>query len=354
MKFIIFFISLLFSVIEPKSTENKAFSIITKDSVKIEVIGVSDSTGKILLYKSRFRTPVCEGKICYDVELIFYWNLLGDFVRYELIPGKLLTKEKHIPFSDADYQKLSEILSDKESVFRGLKKEDLVTKINDNNVDAVSGATVTSIKEQTITGAIYSCYTLWHIANGMVADSIKEHTVKMFDKQLVRQIMAMNSQDADYFLINNFTKESFTLFMPEILDLIKRSKGYFAKNCIEKIPDELISDVDVQLFFGYQLDNLDYYAQMALLNRLQGKIISTPLQESLMTNMHSNQWKNNLTISLICSNANKIDDGTLRQLIHKVVNDSLPINELSFDKIITAAKNRKALKADLKMIRNYY
>jgi len=351
---IVILFCLSFTTSESISNENAAFTFISDDSLKVQVNEVLGTDGNILYYRSKFKTPVCADKVCYEVELNFYWNLLGDFVKYELLPGKPLTKDKHTSFSVDDYQKLSNVLANKYSSLGKLKKEELVMKVGRNDLDAVSGSTVSSLKEQTIQGAIYSCYTLWHIANGIVIDSIRNRTVKQLNKQVLSSIIEMNSQDADYFLINNFTKENFKQYFPEIQFLIIRSTGYFAKNCIEKFPDDLLSTVEVQTFFGAQVDKLEHYAQMALFNKLQNKIISTPLQVALIGNMHNDKWKNSLIISLVCSSLNSIEDATIHQMILKIVDEAIWVNQESLEKISAVAKNRVALKSDMQlMMQNY-
>jgi len=245
------------------------------------------------------------------VELIFYWNLVGDFVKYELVPEKPLTKQKHEPFTDADYQKLSELLTDKEPAFSNFKKEELVSKVA-NDIDASSGATIAAVKGQTIEGAIYSCYTLWQIANGEVVELIRQHTVKKLDKKVVQNIKQINTQDADYFLVDNFKKADFISYSATIKDLIKRSKGYFAKNTIEKMPDEMFSSLELQAFFSEQYKQLNYFAQTALLERLQNKLIGNQLAYTLIQNLNADQYQSKLIEQLLLANIDKLDDATIR------------------------------------------
>ena len=316
--FLPIFICISFTSFRLEEKNRIAFQFVNQDSVQITVHEVLDSTGSLINYKSRVKTPVCEGKICYDVELIFYWNLVGDFVKYELITGKPLTKQKHEPFKPADYLKLSELLVNKESAFSTLKKEELVVKL-----DAVTGATVASIKGQTIEGAVYSCFTLWQIANGEVVDQIQEHTLQKLDKNIVRNIMAINTPEADYFLINHFKRVDFINFAPEIQLLIKRGKGYFSKNAIEKIPDELLASLEIQSFFSEQYPHLGYYAQTALLERLQNRTISNQLASALIRNVTVDQYQNSLIVKLLALNRDKLSDPAIRQSIEKLTNKTV-------------------------------
>lgn len=337
------FISFSFSAFQSEEKEKPVFQFLNQDSVLISVIGVLDKDNHLTQYKSRVKTPVCERKVCYDVELIFYWNLVGDFVKYELIPGVPLTKRQHEPFTDADYQKLSELLADKAPAFPNFKKDELVSKVG-NNIDATSGATITVVKGQTIEGAIYSCYTLWQIANREVVELIRQHTVKKLEKKVVQNIGAINTQDANYFLVDNFKKADFISYSATVQDLIKRSKGYFAKNAIEKMPDEMFSRLELQTFFSEQYYNhLDYFAQTALLERLQNKPIVNQLALTLIQNLNTDQYQNKLVVHLLLANIDNLEDATMRVLLQKIKDNPLVVDDDIYKQIISVSKKRKLL-----------
>lgn len=260
---------------------NIAFCFLTRDSVVATVYEVMDTNSQLVMYKAKIKTPVCENKVCYEVELIFYWDLIGNFEKYELAPGNSLTKQEHIPFSYADYQKLSEILANKYPAFINLKKDELITKVKTRDIDGFSSATVAAIQGQIVPGAAYSCYTLWHIANGTVADSIKKHTRNRFNDNILRKLVSMNDIAAHYFLINSLNEAELQNYLPEVLGLIRSNEGYnegyFAKNAIEKIPSELFSSYYVQDFFSGHFENLGYFAQISLLKKLQANMISNDM-----------------------------------------------------------------------------
>jgi len=53
------------------------------------------------------------------------WDLVGNYNRFDTLVEKPLTKFKHRPFTIADYQKLDEILADKNSILRAPGKDEL-------------------------------------------------------------------------------------------------------------------------------------------------------------------------------------------------------------------------------------
>ncbi len=344
--------SLAYAIIEQNNYSQKtAFQFVTDEDIEIKVLEVSAPDGALQMYKATVKTPICEDKVCYDVELFFYWNLVGDFINYEIIPNKPLTKIKHQTFSEADYNKLTEILTNKQAVFYNLKKDELTTKIE--NVDGVSGATINSIKEQSIQGAVYSCYTLWHIANGIVVDSIRNHTSKMLEKKVVNSIVAINNSNADVFLINNFNSIQFKQFTSEILDLIKRNDWSFTKNAIEKMPTDVLLTSQTQFFFTEQYLKMDYFAQISLLKKLQNQKLNNDLLNSFIDVIDNDTYKNELIFQLINYNSIQISDKTLSMLLKSIVDKSLQLNKQMTQTILLITKSRKTLKSEFADFKDY-
>ena len=108
---------LLLSGFRFSQNQEPAFRFLTKDSVEVEVFGMFDAENTIEGYSARVFTPICEDSVCYAVELDFYWDVLGNFKEYGLVPGMPLTKQEHEPFTEEDYEKLAVILSDKQPCF---------------------------------------------------------------------------------------------------------------------------------------------------------------------------------------------------------------------------------------------
>src|SRR5690606_34732908 len=116
-------------------------------------------------------TPVCLTGECKPVYINFYWDLLGNYTHYDMPEGEILTKMDHDEFSEDDYTKLQDILINSSSLLKDVEMEDLISTGTEHladSVDAKTGATLKSIKKEIIEGAVYTCYTLWHIAYGSV------------------------------------------------------------------------------------------------------------------------------------------------------------------------------------------
>lgn len=155
------------------------------DSLKIKLITVKDSlSNNPIFYYSDITTPVCFTGECRIVDIRIYWDLFGNYLKYEIPYNKPFTKKNHKEFKSKDYQKLHQILNNPTSKFKDLNFEDLTYKEVENSfyddIDGVSGATVVYEDLEYITGAIKTTYTLWQIANGKTKDVINDLTSSAF------------------------------------------------------------------------------------------------------------------------------------------------------------------------------
>ena len=282
------------------SHENPLTHFTVSDSVNIEVNAYDDSLGLLESYSASVFTPVCEGDKCYAIEIIFYWDFIGRFHHYDTIPGKGLTKLDHEPFTLSDYLKLDNILTNSNSLLASYTKDELVKNTRSSEIDGITGATINEIKESVISGAVYSCFTLWHIANGPVVDSIQKSTKNLLSKDLVKKMVSQKDQEINYYLINNFTENDFASYLREILQTIQDGKGYFAKNVIEKMSEDIAADSLSQHFFASSFTQLDYFAQVALLEKLNAKSLSGAMTVTLKQNIDDrDSYKNELIKSLL-------------------------------------------------------
>jgi hypothetical protein len=270
------------------------------DSIRIDVKEYGDDQGLIETYGAHIVSPVCgEGK-CYTVEIELFWDLIGRFHHYDTIPGKGLTKLDHIPFTSSDYTKLSGILATPHSLLASYSKEELVKNTQSPAIDGVTGATINEIQENVIGGAAFSCHTLWHIAYGPVVDSLRKVTTLLLSKDLVVKLVNQQDQEINYFLINNIPEADFGIYLPEVFQAIENGEGYFAKNAIEKIPNEFICDTLGQEFFASHFSQLDYFAQVALLEKLNVLSLSKAMILALKENTDDrNSYKNHLIEALL-------------------------------------------------------
>ena len=272
----------------PLNKKDVSFSFLTQDSITVDVFKIIDSDSILEGYRAFVFTPICEDDECYAVELNFYWDELGNFHKYEIIPGKPLTKREHEPFTKEEYAKLQNLLLKKETSFSSLKKEDLIQDVKEDSIDGYTGATIAAVKKEVIPGAVYSCFTLWHIAHGAVVDSIQNQLKSHLTAPLVSKIVSSENMDSYYLLINLLEESDFERYLEELLQMIRNSKGYFAKNAIETIPDGLIEMTDFQDSLSLVYSGLGYFAQLGLIKRLDQKLQSLLLLKAIVEGINAN------------------------------------------------------------------
>lgn len=255
------------------------------DTLQAGITAIYDSSGLLEKYHAHVITPVCENDKCYLIELDLYWDQIGRFLRYDTITGKGLTRLDHIPFTEEDYERLHSILRNSQSILFSYSKDELVKNSRPSRIDGFTGATIEEIKASVIGGAVYSCYTLWHLANGPVADSIQKVTAQALNRKLVQLLVNQQDQETNYFLVNKFSEEEFGIYLPELLQTFQGAEGYYLKNAIELMPRGVIEDSRSQEFFSVNFDELDYFTQVALLEKLSTDSLSDGLKETLKKNI---------------------------------------------------------------------
>lgn len=209
-------------------------------SVKLEY-GIDGLPQK---YTTILSTPVCDDGLCQVLELKVYWNLIGNYLNYDTVAGMPLTKFDHLPFVEADYEKLYEILADQNSVLERKSLDELFDRDSvrqSNTVDAITGATAQSIKHAVVEGALYSSYALWHLVNGRIKTKIQEHTKAIYSPELAERLLKSNDYQENLFALKQFEDEDFEIYFDQALNLIVTSNPLLEMYILKKIPDAMWS-----------------------------------------------------------------------------------------------------------------
>lgn len=253
--------------------KEKVFETYFKDSLLIEVDMIYGEKEQPRQYYSHVRTPVCKDGLCYLVEIDLYWDLLGNFVKYEVPPGRPLTKFDHDEFTQEDHEKLYEILADKTSFLRDYQAEDLIDpniqKESKVEVDAVSGATSALVKSGVVSGAVYTSHTLWHIVNGEIADQIVQHTEAIFSDSMLVQMLQSDNYHYQYYALNHIPAGKEMEFLPDVIRLLSEGEEYVPYFAIEKIPQDVWESPKYQEALIKQLGEVEFEVQNELLNKLK-------------------------------------------------------------------------------------
>ncbi|HEV7382164.1 MAG TPA: hypothetical protein VGN64_20355 [Dyadobacter sp.] len=309
----------LLSLAEVKSDDYKGYSFtfqfetirefaITENDTNSYTLKLAlDDSGRPLYFFRNIFTPVCYTNECKPVHVDFYWDLLGNYIRYEMPEGKILTKIDHEEFEEKDYQKLADILSRSNSIFADLKMEDLLTSGTDSltdNVDAKTGATLKTIKNDVIDGAVYTCYTLWHIAYGkQVMDEMKKITDSYLDDQLLREFLKSSNYHYQYRAMENVIDKNGNVnksFETDIEQVIAAKNLFTARTALQNLNATFFTGNQRQTWLWNTYQNSSYPLQVAILKKLETIAVTDPLTEKLAAGIaESNQQLFRLKLGIL-------------------------------------------------------
>ncbi|MCF0070540.1 hypothetical protein LZD49_08650 [Dyadobacter sp. CY261] len=283
----------------------REFTVTENDTLTYTLKLALDEKGQPQYFFRNIFTPVCYTNECKPVYINFYWDLLGNYERYDLPEGKVLTKVDHDEFKEADYQKLQDILAQPNSIFADLKMEDLITKGTDklaDSVDAKAGATLKTIKNQVIDGAVYTCYTLWQIAYGKAVPEMRKIIETYSNEALLHRFMGSKNHHYQYWAMAKVMDKEGRVKKPFETDLqaIMAGKNLFiAKYALQQVGDDFFKTEERQkrLWDAYQ--QTGYSMQIAILKKLNNIPLSKPLATNLQASLANANEEQTLLIQNI-------------------------------------------------------
>jgi hypothetical protein len=208
-----------------------------KDSVFLNPVFLTNTKDDQYVYESILKTPVCNDTLCQIVRIKIFWDLIGDYARFDTLAGYPLTKNDHLLFSSEDYYKLQATLKDFNSIL-GRKSENELLDNNRNRyskkLDAVTGATDLQIKNAVVDGALYSTYTLWHLVNGDIKYELANWTIKNYNSKMEEQLMLSGNTRRMIFALKQLDEQDYVDRFQEIIQIMKKAypmvNFYIAKN----------------------------------------------------------------------------------------------------------------------------
>ncbi len=251
-------------------------------------------------------TPVCLTGECKPVHINFYWDLLGNYLRYDFPPGKVLTKMDHKEFKPDDYEKLQTILGNNRSLLKDVTMEDLVGKGTENladSVDAKAGATLKTVKNEVIDGAVYTCYTLWHIAHGYVVNEIRRITETYQNDTLLHRFLGSSNHGYQYWAMERTitpTGEIYPGFTPDVLKIIQSKNLFTARYALQKLSPQFFQTDARQTWLWDTYQKAGYPFQMVILKKLTTIPFRPTLAEAIVQQLPgANQEQSVLLVKLL-------------------------------------------------------
>ncbi len=248
-----------------------AFNFISEEFEVENVINICTNSDQIpYQYTAEINMPVCDDTLCANVVIKLFWDLAGNYAGFDTIPGKPLTKFDHLKFETADYQKLDQILKNRNSMLRILNKEELVdksVKVKSNVVDAITGATPKTIKNSVVEGAVYSSFTLWHFVNGTIKYQMTQFTQNIYSEPIARQLLQSANYETQLFALKKMSEKDFEIYSDLLCEVISKSVPLIKAYIIVKAPLPF-SSFELNKQFATLFPALDDYSKSMFLNRI--------------------------------------------------------------------------------------
>ena len=339
------------------SLEKKlAFQYTTNEGVLLDIYGVYNQKNVLEHYTSRIQSPVCKNNECYEVELDFYWDILGNFKKFQPLPDNPLTKLDHQPFTKWDYEHLHTILTDSSPPFMHLKKGQLIEEApsKERGIDGISGATVTILKDYMIEGAVYTCYTLWHIANGDIEFQLAEYTKQNLQEALIHKLLQSQETEVQYFLIENLKPKYYELFLDELMTLHENADRFLVSRFIQKIPIDLLKSPKVQNYMAKHLNQLDLSSEIRLLKKLNANqiLLTDAASHALVDRINSFDFiRNEQIILLIGKQLNTENIYLLENLLNILNKQKITLSLTSFNQLSKWGKLYACCKKTIKKLK---
>jgi hypothetical protein len=261
------------ATIESSPAGEPSIVVTFKDSVTNETIYLRKTKDNIPLhYFKKVIGEVCNDEECRLLDVIVYWNITGRYLGFELPKGEFLSKYDHEPFSENEYQRLHTLLADASIPLDAVSFEELITKpaSQQDEVDAVSGATSKSVADMVVKGAAYTTYKLWNIVNGPTMDIVSKLTEKQLTPTLIYRILQSPDISDRLWALNRM--DALNVLTPQLedtlLEIISSEDFYLSYSAINAINAIHLKSVELQqgLFANYPKAN--HSIQTALLKKL--------------------------------------------------------------------------------------
>jgi len=236
-----------------------------------EVNALVDVGGTKVLYTSDISTPVCADGECRLMHIRLYWTLLGDYAGFDPYPHLPLTKHDHDEFRTSDYLKLHQLLMDDNSILKRRKIDELVEKPKEpamEGVDAVAGATIKEVKESVVDGALYSCYTAWHLVHGPIKEAILKRTKASLEEATVLSMLSSNHPQYQMFALKRLDQDQYEENHDRIAEIFASGIPLVRSFIVKNLPESFWQSQEIQRPFWQNFSTIDINSRSLLLNHL--------------------------------------------------------------------------------------
>lgn len=322
------FLSVISTAFAQTPTKTKEYTVTINDTTEYTLQLALDEAGQPLYYFSNLFTPVCLTGECKPVYINFYWDLLGNYTRFDFPKGAVLTRMDHKAFKPEDYEKLQDILANTHSLLKDVSMEDLVGKGTENladSVDAKAGATLKTVKNEVIDGAVYTCYTLWHIAHGKVVTEMQQITETFKTNALLHRFLTDNNHHYQYWAMERVVNSEGVVipdFQSDMQKVIRGKNIFTARFALQKINTAFFADGTRQQWLWETYQSAGYPLQLVILKKMATLPLTNTMTELAAQQVgKANQEQGNLLLKALAAQP-KLSEQTLLALAGQLTNEN--------------------------------
>lgn len=201
-------------------------------------------------YSRNVYTGVCYDNQCKFLNMTLYWNPTGRYLGFEMPENEFLSKDDHVPFTDAEYARLNDLLSDPDLPLGGFTYNQIAAKNKAAlyKVDGVSGATSKDVLEYVIKGSAYTTYTIYELVYGDTKTEVEAWTNEIMDDEYLEHILTEAPYEDKLWVIDLLHGRllDFPQSKEIVLDLMGSEDYSLSEKCLNSLVPEDLTDTDFQ------------------------------------------------------------------------------------------------------------
>lgn len=350
-----------FLIVKQNDCGYKQHKINQNDSIPFLLQEKVDSNNNTIWYKADIETEVCRERLCELAHITFYWDEIGDFLKFTLPDGKDLTKYDHKPFNADDYIKLANILADSTSLLKEISYDEIndIIERAQKEVDAITGATPGELANAVVRDAALSTYTFWHIVYGEARDTIinlleqkicKEYILdRLKNGQSNVKLWAIKKADGRYKDNQQIKQEILRLIQDDNFEVASTSLHFFTD---EELETKILQQEIIHLFPQVEgIMKFEILYRFKKLNKIYPETFSFLLNEFLENRVGVSAYTHIMRIAELVETPNEQDLTKIEELLN---HNNFYVARKAYDYLKEQSINEDKLSKDLRKFEKKY
>jgi hypothetical protein len=322
-----------------------------KDTLLCDTLFIHYNSNKTPVKYSRpVVTSVCIDGKCRLVNIELFWNITGRYLGFKIPEGEFLSKTEHKPFNAKEYNRLHKLLSDPNSPLANYSLKELVPPIDSikNKVDAVSSATIAAVLDYIVDGAVYTTYSLWHIANGSTKREVEKLSSKKLNSEMVLEILESENLNDKVWVLNHISgqMEITAELQSKLIKIISGDDIYLTERSLNALkPASLTPGLQLQLAGIFM--NSKFIQKRLILQKLkEATNINTEITEMLSAELKTFNGTLVKTVLELYKLHNVKDDYTVSEITTLLKHENRYISKQAYKYLESLnTSDKKTLKA---------